>query len=228
MASEHLCKLGGVEYLLKLHNKVESTFAECFRKIIRRLVYIRIKRKRFRRLQVFVAKEIGKSDRRSRKHIECLHRIELIELFRLALYRRKTFYQLFLFGNSGVPVGYYGNKRRFVLEFHFCAVFVTEALGKIVKQIADRPILVGKLHIEKKVSAAFQNMMNRKIYATDIMRLIGRNQFVSQVVRRRIRLEIVPVVIIFIVEKRILRNLGLILTEKRAFLHADEKRRIGL
>ena len=71
-------------------------------------------------------------------------------------------------------------------------------------------------------------MMNRKIYETDVMRLIGRNQFVSQVVRCRIRLEIVPVVIIFIVEKRILRNLGLILTEKRAFLHADEKRRIGL
>ncbi len=66
-------------------------------------------------------------------------------------------------------------------------------------------------------------MMNRKIYETDVMRLIGRNQFVSQVVRCWIRLEIVPVVIIFIIEKRILRNLGLILTEKRAFLHADEK-----
>lgn len=220
--------MAGVEYLLKLHNKVESALTERFRKIIRRLVYIRIKRQRFRRLKAFVAKEIGKFDRRACKHIERLHRIELIELFRLALYRRKTFYPLFLFGNSGVPVGYYGNKRRFVLELRFRAVFVEQPLGKIVKQIADRPILVGKLHVEKKVSAAFQNMMNRKIYETDVMRLIGRNQFVSQVVRCRIRLEIVPVVIIFIIEKRILRNLGLILTEKRAFLHADEKRRIGL
>lgn len=176
-------------------------------------------------LQRFIAKEVGAfngcADKSAAQNITVHHVGGILSDKRLQCF--------FLVGDPHAVVLQQLQKRVRVGDGAGGVILFLQQHTQLVKNFAHAFVFTVGIHVEKKMTAALDNMVQREIDKADIVRRGRMDQFTAQVIGGRISLEILPIGEVGIVKQRIAaRSAASVLLLQGALRKTCQKQRVFL